>query len=117
MTEGRYYRAFPVVVGLAGLAAVVVEFDINSPWFFLGLTALLAAGITLNTSLIVRRSRTLDEEFDAGYRVGHRVGRRIGTPRLVHLDDRRRDGGVSKASIGSVAGVDPTPRRAAANAD
>ena len=117
MQTSKWCWALAAALGIVGATVVAVAFDPTSPWFFLGLTALIAAGSTVNTAWLVRRSRTLDEEFDCGYRVGHRAGRRAGAPQLVHLDDRRRDGRVSKAPLGSMAGVDSTPRRAAAHQD
>ena len=107
-------RTYWFAAGVSAVLGVVVvwsHFDVEEAWFFIGLTLLLCSGQCINGGLVSKRSHTLDEEFDAGYRVGYRAGRRRRTPHFAHLDDRRHDTGLSKAPLGLVAGDHRTPAR------
>lgn len=108
MTRKACWTMSALLVAI-GVALMVSHFDAMIPWFFVGLTLLLCGSVLFNAGLITQRSRTLDEEFDAGYRVGYRAGRRVGGPTLVHLDDRRRDARLSQAPLGAVAGDGQAP--------
>jgi len=85
----RRYWAVAVVIGNAGVGVTVLDFNPDHPWFFVGLSLILLAGMCFNTGYIVRRTRRLNEEFSAGYRVGERAGRRSSRPVVVNLDERR----------------------------
>jgi hypothetical protein len=63
-------------LGLGGAAIVNQDFDPSNPWFFVGLTIIILTAITANAILRETRTRTLNDEFDTGYRVGYRAGRR-----------------------------------------
>jgi hypothetical protein len=64
------------LLALTGFGLVDANFDANSPWFFIGLATLVVSCIGVNAVMREAHTRTLNEEFDAGYRVGYRAGRR-----------------------------------------
>lgn len=98
------YWAFGGAMTVAGVAVLAARFDIYSQWFYIGMTLVLLGGTCLNTGYVARRSRTLDEEFAAGYRMGERAGRRVAKPTLVSLDNWRTYGRVQEAPVRSLAG-------------
>lgn len=106
-------------LGAMGVVILTRYFDADSPWFFVGLTQLLAAGHCLNAGLNHRRTRTLDAEYDAGYRVGFRAGRRAAKLKVVHhLDDeRRRRARIQKAAVRALASDGALARREAPHSD
>lgn len=63
-------------VGLGGVAIVNQDFDPDNPWFFVGLTVIILTAIASNAVMREARTRTMNDEFDTGYRVGYRAGRR-----------------------------------------
>lgn len=84
------------VLALTGFGLVDANFDANSPWFFIGLALLVVSCIGFNAVTREAHTRTLNEEFDAGYRVGYRAGRRTllsiarpGTTDPIPLRSRR----------------------------
>lgn len=114
----RVSLATATALGVLGVVILIIDFDSNSPWFYVGLTQLLAAGHCVNASLSHRRGRTLDHEFEAGYRVGFRAGRRAAKLRVVDMDEeRRRRGRVSKAPLWPLASDGALARREAPDPD
>jgi hypothetical protein len=106
-----FYWGSAGVLGPSGASLMVTNFDPNDPWLPVGLVTMLAALTMCNMAVAVRRWRTLDEEFEAGYRVGYRAGRR------APLVDAREEqhGRLSQASVRSLAGHRAVARRAAAH--
>ena len=72
----RWVLSVLAAVCLGGVTLVDEDFDTNNPWFFVGLTIIIVSTIAANATLREYRTRTLNEEFEAGYRVGYRAGRR-----------------------------------------
>lgn len=86
--------------------------------FLVGLAMCVIGAVIANAGCARQRTRTLDEEFEAGYRAGYRCGRRA--PRLEPIENvtpiRRvhgglsafsravQHGGIPKAPVGAVAG-------------
>jgi hypothetical protein len=116
-----YWRAAAIVTGV-GIALAAINFRPDNPSFLLGLALSLVGVIIANTGYIAMRSRSMDEEFDAGYRVGYRAGRR--TPRIEKVTPIMRaseglsafnkavqHGGVQKAPVGALAGHDTSAGR------
>lgn len=84
------------LLALTGFGLVDADFDANDPWFFIGLAIIVVAFIAGNAVMREAHTRTLNEEFDAGYRVGYRAGRRTllsiarpGTTDPIPLRSRR----------------------------
>lgn len=114
-----YWRA-AALVGGCGIAIAVLSFDDGGQWFLVGLTMAIVSVVVANTGYIAARSRSLDEEFEVGYRVGYRAGRRA--PRLepvtpirrqsnglLGFNEAVRSGRVPQAPIRVVAGHDSAP--------
>lgn len=72
----RWLLSVLAALALGGATIVNHDFDPNSPWFFVGLTIIILTAIASNAVLRETRQRTLNDEFDTGYRVGYRAGRR-----------------------------------------
>lgn len=105
------------VVGV-GVGVAATHFEARDPWLLVGLTLVLVGGTVANSGYIAMRARSMDEEFEAGYRVGYRAGRRA--PRLEAAPSvtpiRRvphglsafskavQNGGIPEAPVRSVAG-------------
>jgi hypothetical protein len=122
-----YWRASAALVGV-GLGLTATHFRVDDPWLLVGLTMVLIGGTVANSGYIAMRARSMDEEFEAGYRVGYRMGRRA--PRLGVASEvtpiRRvpdglsafskaiQNGGIPKAPFGAVAGDRENARRAQA---
>jgi hypothetical protein len=103
-----FYWGSAGVLGPSGVSMMVTNFDPNDPWLLVGLVAILAALTMSNMAVAVRRWRTLDEEFEAGYRVGYRAGRR------APLFDAKEGHALDpKAAIRHLAGHGAVARRAA----
>jgi hypothetical protein len=64
------------VIGIGAFGLVDADFTTKSPWFFIGLTLFVVVAVATNVVLRERRTRTLNDEFETGYRVGYRAGRR-----------------------------------------
>ena len=64
------------LLAVTGFGLVDASFDANDPWFFIGLASIVVSCIGVNAVLREARTRTLNDEFEAGYRVGYRAGRR-----------------------------------------
>ena len=116
----RVAWSLAAVLAVVGSTMVVVEFDvIGSPWRLLGLTLVLIGTLSAHAGLTLRRNRTLDEEFEAGYRAGHRAGRRT-TPTaaqvVVSIEGRKR-GWIPPPSVRALAGHRADARRAQAHPD
>lgn len=121
-----FWRASAVVSG-TGVGLTVATFhDMASPWRLLGLTLIIVGAITASTAVMGHRSRSLEEEYDAGYRVGYRAGRRApvlspvspiraAQDGLTEFNRGVQHGRVPKAPIGALAGHREAARRSAAD--
>ena len=93
------------VAVVTGAVLVAASWDVWSPVFYIGLTLFLTSLTLLNAGTLLRRSRSLDDEYDAGYRSGYRAGRRA---LLVGLDGgrgRSAEGEVRRLSDGTGGGA------------
>jgi hypothetical protein len=102
---------------LVGGIVIATHFDAGDAWLFCGLTLVLMGMFAANAALNCSMARTLDDEFDAGYRVGYRAGRRaplVSQP-VTSLDAfrnrRGEDGRVQATTVRAVAGDRPHARR------
>lgn len=111
-----------VLLTLAGGVLVALHFDTDEEWMFVGLTLLIFGAMFGNAAFNVMLRRSMDEEFEAGYRVGYRAGRRapLVDTAVSDLDTfriRRKDidGRIPQAPIRAVAGDSAPPRRSKAD--
>jgi hypothetical protein len=109
MTTQGYLTIGTGIFWGAGISVTATHFDHRNPWFYVGLTVCIMGVTALNTGFILCRSRSLRDEFDAGYRTGYREGRRRAP--LVAVN-RRNDGGLPQASVRSLASQRQASRRA-----
>lgn len=70
------WLVLPALLGVGGFTAISLRFDPAEPLFFVGLTLIILADLTVVVLLVGRRRRSLEAEFEAGYRMGFRAGRR-----------------------------------------
>jgi hypothetical protein len=98
--QGRLMVGTGILVG-AGISITATNFAHDDPWLYVGLSICLLACTTLNSGFLLCRSRSLKEEFEAGYRTGFREGRRDAPLAVVN---GRNHAGVSQASVRSLAG-------------
>jgi hypothetical protein len=91
----------------SGVGVTAATFhDLGSPWRLVGLTLVIIGATTASTGIAAHRSRSLEEEFDAGYRVGYRAGRRA--PTLVPVSPiRAAAGGLTEFNRGAQHGRIP----------
>jgi hypothetical protein len=104
-----FYWGAALVLAPSGAGIMASNFQPNDPWLSLGLIVMLAGVTMCNMGVVLRRWRTLDEEFEAGYRVGYRAGRRAP---LVGAREEQH-GRLPQASVRSLAGHRAAARRAA----
>jgi hypothetical protein len=69
--------------------------------FYVGLTLVLMSLTLLNAGTLLRRSRTLDDEYDAGYRSGYRAGRRA---LLIGLDGGGKRDEEDRSNVRRISG-------------
>lgn len=81
----RRIWAVAAALFIGGVVSLVLDWDANNPWFFVGLTKILLSGVVANAGLLSFRSHSMDEEFAAGHRIGFRAGRR--TPSIGVVSD------------------------------
>lgn len=123
MTNGRWYLTATLALVASGAALIGLNFDVMKPLFYVGLTLIVTAGISASCGVHVKHARSMDEEFDAGYRVGYKAGRRVPELRPMSGKGRRapgrevKSGRVSQAPLRVVAGDDSPPRWAASDAN
>lgn len=128
MDTGSRLIASSATSGGVGSLLTAAFFNPEEPWFFVGMLLILigCAGVTCGT--VIKRARTMDEEFHAGYSVGYREGRRVPPLEVVAPIKRAADGlsmfnrqvrhgRLPKAPIGPMASHGATPGRAQAHQD
>ncbi len=115
---------------LATLGATMMALtfsDLLNRYFVVGVAALIVGAMMCCTGLMCQRSRTLDEEYDAGFRMGYRAGRKVPLTSTVSpirrvrggLNDFNkaviggRRGRIPKAPVGPAPGHGEAPRREA----
>lgn len=122
MAACRWYWAGSAALAVGGFGVTMVNFEWYNPWILVGLSAMIVACTVANTGFVVMRSRSMEEEFEAGYKVGYRVGRRAPqlrdvtpirtTPPGFHSFNKAvRNGRLQKAPLGAVPSHDSAPRR------
>src|SRR5690242_5578536 len=109
-----YWRLSAVMAG-TGVGLTATHFDVQDPWLMVGVALVVMGATLVNTGYISMRTRTLDEEFDAGYRVGYRNGRRTAKPVIVSLDSGRKHGRIPEAAVGALASHGAAAGRAEAH--
>lgn len=121
-----YWRASAVVAGV-GVAVTALNFNPGEPMLLVGLTLCILGVVVANMGCVARKARSLDEEFEAGYRAGYRAGRRA--PKLEKVTPIRRaqgglssfskavrDGRLQAAPVGPLPGDHPPARRSSSHA-
>lgn len=85
----RYqFAALTVAVALFGLIAVSVDYDTTSGLFFIGLVAVVLAGMGGVCWYFSGKRGTLDDAYQVGYDAGFDKGRRV-RPKVIRLERDR----------------------------
>jgi hypothetical protein len=113
MTNVRWYSIATLALVASGVALIGTHFDVMNPWFYIGMMLVICSGVSASCGVHVKHARSMDDEFEAGYRIGYKAGRRV--PQLRPVNSRRKAkevqrGRVQEVALRSVAG-DHSPAR------
>lgn len=120
MINGRWYLTASLALVASGATLIGTHFDVMSPWLYIGLTMTIASGQGFIAWVQCNTSRSMDEEFEAGYRMGYKAGRRVPVIGPVASLGQRREvkrGRVQAVTLRSVAGDGQAARWSASDAN
>lgn len=77
-------------LGMSGIVDTIVNFNAQSPWYYVGLLLVGMAGTTGLAGTVMTKRARINTAFDIGFDAGFKRGRCVGRPVVVDLDDRER---------------------------